>query len=195
MVIATIKKEPSTGRLKAEKEDGSSFFIPLKLCFSMHLHEGMELDEELYSKLHHASLSEQCYSKALELLASQEHTRLLLSDKLVRKGFPREIVNEQLQALIEEGSLDEGRYARAFIESRLRRKIEGRMMMAARLAAKGVDSAIAAQALDEAYSPDSVDLMLGSLVGDSADSPELRAMLAKRGFTSYEIARHLRSRA
>lgn len=57
---------------------------------------------------------------ALNHLARREHTRFMLLEKLMRKGFSHQSVEAVLDILIQQGFLNEERFCEAFIQKRIR---------------------------------------------------------------------------
>lgn len=60
------------------------------------------------------------YQIALNHLARREHTRFMLREKLMRKGFSHQSVEAVLDILIQQGFLNEERFCEAFIQKRIR---------------------------------------------------------------------------
>ncbi|MGC1854422.1 MAG: regulatory protein RecX [Candidatus Aquirickettsiella sp.] len=57
---------------------------------------------------------------ALEHLARREHTRFMLREKLMQKGFSHQSVEVVLDILTQQGFLNEERFCEAFIQKRIR---------------------------------------------------------------------------
>jgi regulatory protein len=101
-----------------------------------------------------------------------------------------------LDVLKEENLLSEIRYALQFIESRQRKNPEGRALMAQRLAAKGVERESAERALDELYTEEQIiDYVERAyvLAVKKVGEEKARMVLAKKGFSSYEVRLGLES--
>lgn len=78
------------------------------------------------------------YDKAISLLASREHTRRELEEKLIAKGYGnKDLLEEVLDRLEKENYLSDSRFAEVFIRSRMRRCPEGRYLLSLRLKEKG----------------------------------------------------------
>lgn len=91
------------------------------------------------------------YDKALYLLSIREYSEGELRSKLSLKGFSKEDIESAVSSLKGEGALSDGRFARSFIRSRLRKSPEGKNMLMMRLESKGVDRSISKNALEEAW--------------------------------------------
>jgi regulatory protein len=129
-------------------------------------------------------------------LARREHTAFELKVKLQRKSFSPRCIQTVLDVLKEENLLSEIRYALQFIESRQRKNPEGRALMAQRLAAKGVERESAERALDELYTEEQIiDYVERAyvLAVKKVGEEKARMVLAKKGFSSYEVRLGLES--
>ncbi len=99
---------------------------------------GDELGEETLAAIEAARESYEAEVKALELLARAEHTRYLLSLKLVRRGIPDRAIRAALDYLEGRRLLDDERYARAWAEERIRKRGEGPSRLVSGLTSRGV---------------------------------------------------------
>ena len=123
-------------------------------------------------------------------LARREHTGLELTQKLTQKGYETGIIRSTLDQLAEENLLSEYRYALLTIEQRQRKSPEGRILMAQRLAAKGVNREDANRALDELYHEEAIVEYVQrayTQAEQKVGADKVRMQLQKKGFSSYEI--------
>lgn len=199
-MFATIKRGASSDGYFAIPQEGSSFFIPPHLLHAWGLHEGQQLDEEQFFHYQDLQRGWACHEKGLALLALREHSCLELKTKLLQKGFSSEQVSSAIESLLEEGALDERRYADAFIRSRLRKSPEGRWLMSRRLQEKGIPRQISEETLEAVFSDDSV---VDELIRQAAaklgrrhsDPDRIILELRKKGFSPAEIRRALSEEA
>ena len=108
----------------------------------------------------------------------------------MKKNYAQNDIDQVLGDLADEQLLSELRYARLFIEGRLKRKSEGRAMMAQRLAAKRVNRGDAQRALDEFYTEELTSTYVRRAYQDTivkVGEEHIRYALQKSGFTSAEI--------
>ena len=151
---------------------------------------GQELSEAQYHRLRELQGRHACKAQALVYLAMREHTRFELVQKLVKKGYAQDTTEAVLDELADEQLLSELRYARLFVEGRLRRKSEGRAMMARRLAAKQVNRNDAQRALDEFYTEELTRAYVRRAYQDTivkVGEEHIRYALQKSGFSASEI--------
>ena len=90
---------------------------------------------------------ERCYTAGLRILNYRFNSEAELRAKLDRKEFPHDAIDAAIERLRREKWLDDGRFAAAFVRTRLRKGI-GRLRIKRELQAAGVDSATIAHALD-----------------------------------------------
>jgi len=76
---------------------------------------------------------------AYKLLSYREHSTKELEDKLIRKGFEKEVSSKVINALKSLKLLDDWRFAKAFAENRIKYKPSGLALIRSELRSKGVD--------------------------------------------------------
>lgn len=179
--------------------EGSPFFVPTSVAMTLHLHDGDILTEEQTEQCFAASRLHACRQKALDLLAMRDHAPRELSTKLSRKGWTREEAETVVSRLREEHVVDEERYARAFVESRLRRSPEAPRYIELRLQEKGISREVIRPVIDEAFSDEaSLEDVIRAAVRKaprSATGDRLVAYLRRKGFSLPSIRRVLGSGA
>ncbi|MFW6278239.1 MAG: regulatory protein RecX [Halorhodospira sp.] len=93
-----------------------------------------------------ASAAEAVRATALRLLGRREHTHRELREKLTRRGYDAAEVDAVLAGLVEEGWLDEARFAEAFVRSRIERG-QGPVRIEQEMRQRGVPPSMIEQAL------------------------------------------------
>lgn len=96
-----------------------------------------------------------CHERALGLLAVRQRSRRELEQRLLRAGYESGEVDEVLERLGSVGLIDDRAFARAMAEHAFGSRKQGRRSVAAALAAKGVDTQLAAEVIDEMGSDES----------------------------------------
>lgn len=84
---------------------------------------------------------------ALRLLARREHTRRELADKLNKRGFGTAVCEQVVTEVLEQGWLDEQRYAEAFVRSRVERG-QGPLRLRSEMQQRGVPEELIDQAVE-----------------------------------------------
>jgi regulatory protein len=182
-----IERGVNRNSFTAAAEDGSSFFIPRKLAEQFNLFVGQELTEKEYSDLNDSINFLKAKSKAIELLAIREHCTAELRIKLSRREFPEKTINHVITSLTENGLLSDRRYAEIWVRIRLRKNPEGRAMLSAGLARKGVARNIIQEVLDDCLDEDVLDVALESaaaklLRSRTMNRDKMMRALIRRGF-------------
>ena len=133
------------------------------------------------------------YIVGLRLLGTREFSSARLADRLRRRGFAEDEVARALDRLRVEGALDDGRAARAFTETFLRRGRASRRVLRD-VEAQGIDTATAQEAVHAAFATlDEDDLMrevvarrVTGPIQDRAELNRLHRFLVRRGFRSSD---------
>ena len=135
-------------------------------------------------------------AKAIELLARREHSRLELRQKLAQRGFPAEHLEPVLNRLVEDGLLNERRYAEMYACSRAD-KGYGPLRIASELRERGIPQEqvdLALAALENDWLPKLWELhrkRFKSLVpADVAGRMQQTRVFHQHGFTLEQI-KHL----
>lgn len=81
-------------------------------------------------------------NKVFKYLARREHSRYELYNKLSRKDYDRENINIILDELEDKDYINDERFARSWIKSRLRFKPRGSRLIKKELAQKGVSKSL-----------------------------------------------------
>lgn len=92
-------------------------------------------------------LARQAYAKAIRLLGAREHASAELSSKLQKNGFDDAVIASTLQQLQDSGYQSDERFANLYAEQLLR-KYQGPLVIRAKLAARGIDSSLSRDAID-----------------------------------------------
>ena len=93
--------------------------------------------------------------KALSLLSVREHTEKEIREKLRKKGFSYDEIDEAVSKLIADGLLSEKRFAESYIRSRFRKMPEGRGLLRMRLREKGSPPEAADEAIESFWEEES----------------------------------------
>ena len=171
---------------KVRLSDGSFFYVSYAFYREARLGCGIGVDEELLSRLENESHRQLCRQKAFDFLSLREHSSFELSQKLKRRQFPAEVVRRVLDELTEKGVVDDERFARLYIESRIRRGKESRMETAAKLAENGIASGTARMLLNRIYDAETEEKVAAALVQKAAASGKpadrVKESLLRKGF-------------
>lgn len=134
------------------------------------------------------------FEAAVSLLALRPHSGLELRRKLRRRGCPPEQVDSALDRVRELGYQSDAAFAESLVRARATSR--GRVAMAADLAARGVDRALAGEALSS-VTPE-VELEAARRIAarmPALDPARLGGRLQRRGFSGDTVRRVVRERA
>lgn len=176
---------------------GGFFFCTLRPDWPHALDAKPLIDYDEYVRLkERADLAHARY-KATELLARAANSKSDLRRKLVQRGFGKETANMVLDAMEEEGTVDDERFAESWLRSTLRRKNASNAALSAGLAGRGVSPDVARRALEtvlEEGARDEVDRLCQ--VGDSlrGDYAKVARRLLSRGFPPGAVRQYVETR-
>ena len=100
------------------------------------------------------------YSAGLSLLARRELTSTQLRDRLTRKGFTPEAVNDTIQRLTEEGALDDRRTANIYARQAVLVKHRGPRRAILDIVAIGISQDIAREVVSQTYEEVDIHLVI-----------------------------------
>ena len=158
-------------------------------------HEGDDLPVPVWESILNRSAIVQVRGQAISLLARSEHTRFLLTQKLIQRDLPADIIPSVLDDLERDGALSDRRYAESWVRSRLSGHPEDPRHMVARLRERGVAGDLAADVVQSVMRDDGTDER--ALAREYAErltrrralsADEIADKLARRGF-SHRVAR------
>lgn len=116
---------------------------------SLGIAEKSEIDEETFFELENEIHRRRAFNKAVDLLATREHSRREIVTKLTQRGYEKEIAEETAEKLIEYGYLSDERYARLYARELKEKKKYGNGRIKQELFRKGIDRDIIENILSE----------------------------------------------
>lgn len=177
--------------------DGVVFLKLKKSEFSdLPVSVGDDLDEVEYMNRLCARQAKPAYEAALDLLTARDMTAHDLMSALRRRGYQPPVAESVCQRLIENGLINDSRYARRYVELRQDSAI-GKYAMKRKLRAKGIDEEVTEEALellDEESQLETAKELARKLVRRySKEEPyarksKLSQAIARRGY-SWDIVR------
>ena len=156
MTIISIKQETDGESRRIELSDGSVFsFMPCylpeinndeSLCYNFFTPgncEGREINANEEEGLRHAAACMRAERAALKLIARAEQSSAGLSLKLGKRGHDSVCIQKALSRLLELRLVDDARYVRLWLESRLNRRADSPRRLLSRLYSRGIDRDLA----------------------------------------------------
>ena len=148
-------------------------------------------------------MADSAYLTALQQLARRELSEAQVRQRLSRRGFTPEDIDDAVTRLRQDGSLDDARTAAAIARSQLSLKKRGARRVRREIEAAGISSALADRAVAEVYADvDSDALMVAAIdrklgtrrLDDDREMARLFRYLVGQGFDSERAMAALRAR-
>jgi len=195
----------ATGRFSGDgylvsPHEGPPFIVPKYILLEhpeLSVEDDQEIESSLFELLLHLNRCALCRQKGLDLLVMREHSSLELKQKLYKRKFTSDEINDALSYLKRKDYLSDERFAEIFIRSRLRRKSEGKSVMMQRLMQKGVNRRTAEIAWDEEAPDESLllDRAFEATERKFGTKDEKRiAYLVRSGFRYGQIVQKIKNR-
>lgn len=129
---------------------------------------------------------------ALRLIARAEQCTNGLARKLERRGHDSASISEVISRLTEQKLLDDNRYARLWLQSRLR-LTRSPLRLLSSLCAKGIDRNAAQTALKTVLNEETEAALLARFAKKHRNKTHLKYLLKSEGFSSEAIQQYLDS--
>ncbi|GHV91700.1 hypothetical protein AGMMS50268_22030 [Spirochaetia bacterium] len=201
MTVISIKSGSGDDLKRIELSDGSLFSF--KTCYVTPVFfddtryvPGTEISPDEAEAFRFAAACMRAEKAALGLVARAEQTVFGLSRKLERGGHPAACVRAVLARLSELEIVDDRRFARLWVQSRLNRRTDTPRKLLAGLCGRGIDRDVAEKALKAGLHPEAENALLNHyieknrLLGTSAggeitaaDRSSLKFKLKYEGFS------------
>jgi regulatory protein len=146
-------KKKSNNRITLS--DGTSFYVLQEIIEKENIYEGKELSPEEVDALILESRTLEAEHYALTLLAGALHSIYLLEVKLMKKGYPDDIIERVVRRLEELNYLNDTEFAKAWVMSRLKKHPESRRALFSGLRKKGINTNTAESVLSELVTEES----------------------------------------
>jgi len=181
----------------AVPEEGSSFFVPSAVADRFSLSHGQEMTREEFSVLKAAVERVTIKMKAVELLAMREHSVGELRQKLQRRSYDPDVIEEVLEELQRLDYVNDDRFAEVWIRSRIRRHPEGPALLMAGLVKKGVSRSTAEDAIRQAdiNIEELLERAVEKYSRGAVDSERLIRKLVRKGFSYGDVKRAVHRRS
>ena len=147
VTVRSVSAGPGTRRT-VTLSSGETISLEYGELFRLELRPDVSLSERAVCQIRAAAAEADAYEAACGYLQRRRHFRQELGLKMRRKGVPSDAAAAALRRLEEQGALDDGETARAFLREP-RNTVKGRRRLLRELAAKGIDRETAAAALTE----------------------------------------------
>jgi regulatory protein len=149
-ITALHPQEHDQQRVNVYIDDAFALGVSLDTLVREELYVGKQIDVAQWTRLDAAERADKAYRAALRLLQSRPRSTAELRDRLQRKQFAPEVVEQTLERLRRIELLDDSAFARFWIENRNACRPRGKQALRSELYRKGIDRAVIDTALDDA---------------------------------------------
>ena len=156
MIIKSIEPTSYEGMYKITPEQGVVFFVRQEYLSGIGIvlgavQTGSEFTDDDEEALIDAGLICAVEIKAVSYLARSEQCKFGLTRKLLAKQYKSEYIDKALSFLESKNYLSDERYATAWLNDRRINHYEGQKKLLLELQARGIDKAVAAEAVKEFF--------------------------------------------
>jgi len=155
MKITAIEKQKKEGRYNIYLDGEFAFGLYKESIFDFGLRVNDELDENKITEIRECDETGFGKKVAYGFLNFKPRTEKEVRKKLKEKKISAKSTDKIIESLKSLKYLNDGAYAKMFVESKLLRKPQGRRMISIKLKEKGIDKEIVEQTLQDHYSEDS----------------------------------------
>ena len=118
-----------------------------EIVIRYNLHEGLEITDREFDEILHQAEKGKIANRAFKLLHYRERSADELRTRLIRIGFDSQLVDELVDELIADKTLDDERFANAFVNDYTNLKPKGNRFILNELNKKGIAEEIIARLL------------------------------------------------
>lgn len=171
------------------------FGLTKELVIKYGLCEGAEITEQEINKILHSSEKIKIMNRAFKILRYRQRSVQELRSRLLSIGYDVPLVDDVIDALVIDNTLDDERFARAFVNDYTNLKPKGNRFIINELTKKGIAKETIVRLLDkrneEQLIKEYIEKKAHNLdMHDRKDRQKLLRRLLNRGFTSnlvYDI--------
>ncbi len=141
MKISKIEPQKKNKKRSTIYIDGKfAFGISTELLIKFDLHEGDELDNDLIQDVLLAKEKQRIRNRAFRLLHYRNRAIKELKDRLLKIGFDQPLVEEVIDEMVQDRTLDDENFTEAFIADYTKLRTKGNIFIRRELTRKGVAS-------------------------------------------------------
>ena len=147
-------------------------------------------------------MPDSAYLTALKMLSGRELTERQVRQRLARRGYDADAIDDAIQRLTRDRSLDDERAAKAMAHTEITLRKRGRLRVTRRLQAAGIAPAVAQRATQEVFQTIDPDALIESAlqkrlrgreqIADDREFQRLYRYLIGQGFESDRVLALLR---
>ena len=179
-------------------DDGSVFGISEDVFISYNFTAGSELTDDSYNKLLDDELKVKVHNSALRLLGYRMRSINEMRDRLIKKKYPNNIIDDTINKLLKMGYLNDVEFANAFARDKVKSKKIGQLALRVEFIPHKIDEEILEKAIFNVYEKypvsDLIKLLLdkkkiqpGTKI-DQKTKKRIYDLLIRKGFNWNDIS-------
>ncbi len=153
--ITKIEQQKNKARVNIFVDDAFFCGLNKETAILFKLKTGLDIDENELQKAIEVSEIKSAFEKASDYLSSRMHSKKELFDKLVKKGYEKDIASKAIEKLEEYHYVDDFLFAKEFI---LQNNKLSKKMLENKLFFKGVSNGIIKELLQEKSDDEEIEL-------------------------------------
>lgn len=186
-VVTKIEEQKNKKRFNIFVDDAFFCGLNKETAILFGLKVGKNIESSELERAIFESEVKSAFEKAIDYISSRMHTKKELSDKLLKKGYTKEVIIEALRKLEDYGYVNDELFAKQFINENNK---YSKKILSNKLRQKGIECDIIDKFLSdkgqetEEYLCDKYvqKYLKSKKVNDSASKQKLYASIARRGF-------------
>lgn len=190
-IITKIEQQKNKARVNIFVDDAFFCGLNKETAIIFKFKVGQEVNEDQLTQAIFESETKKAFEKASDYLATRMHSEKELFDKLIKKGYTKDVAGRAIEKLEEYHYVDDELFAKQFIEQN--RKLS-KKMLENKLLAKGVNCDIIKEQLQGIYDEDELSLCISQVqkyikskdMTKENSKEKLVASLLRKGFP-FEI--------
>ncbi|MBP3217786.1 MAG: regulatory protein RecX, partial [Lachnospiraceae bacterium] len=200
-IVTSIVPKGKT-RCRITTDGGDFFVLSVRDVRLYGIEEGTEISDSVWSVIRE-QLRKEILQESAALLGSQDYTERRLSEKLLRKGYPEELVRDAVKSLKEARYLDDRRLAEHYFQAHMQDRSAARIRQD--LLSRGVDADLIEEVISTCPEEELQEEQLQQIrqllekkhfdpeTADYAGIQKMAAFLYRRGFDPELIRRAMRT--
>ena len=134
-------------KIKVYVDDVFCFFLYANEVKRLKIQEEEEISDVVLKEIYEKILFPRCQNKLVSLLEYKDRTSQELKERLLREGYPQEVVNQVILWGREYHFIDEERFARNYVKKNATKK--GERLLRIELSQKGVEKELMDELLED----------------------------------------------
>lgn len=179
-------------------DDGSVFGISEDVFISHKFEIGSEISEDLFNETINDELKVKVYNSALRLLAYRMRSCAEMKRRLAEKKYPKNIIEETIDRLLNIGYLNDEEFAEAFAHDKVKSKNIGSIVLRVEFIPHKIDSDILEKTMNIVYEKYPISDLIKQLLKkkkiqfgmklEQKTKKRIQDLLKRKGFSWNEIS-------